>query len=134
MFKNRQLAIGNRQSPCVLDRLASLLEHLAVPNEAGARIGCQLKVLSQFQARSRAGLLAERTEHAARSVKDKFVEHFFLARLAGDDDLDVHRQYVYAIFRTSNRAKVAGDAKRVVRFRIHVESRRAMETRGHVWS
>jgi hypothetical protein len=46
---NWQSAIGNWQSPCVFNRLASLFEHLAVPDEACARIGCQLEVLGQFQ-------------------------------------------------------------------------------------
>src|SRR5437764_6830971 len=48
----------------VLDRLASLLQHLAIPDEAGARVGGEFKVLRQFETRGRARLLAERAEHA----------------------------------------------------------------------
>jgi hypothetical protein len=128
---NRQLAIGNDLA-CVLHRLSPLLEHFAVPHKARARIGGELEVLRQLQTRSGTGFLAERAEHAARSIEDKLVEHFLLTRLARHDDLDVHRDYVDTVFRTGNRAKITGDTKRVVRFRIHVQARRAMKTRRHV--
>src|SRR5712691_2277623 len=104
----------------VLYGLASLLEHLAVPDESRARISCQLKVLRQLQAVSRASFLAQRAEHATRSVEDKLVENFLAARLAGDDDFDVHWNHVDAIFGTGQRAQVTSNAKRIVRFRIHV--------------
>src|SRR6266699_3301773 len=92
--------------PFVLNRFPALLEHLAVPDESRARISRQLKVLRQLQAVSRASFLAERAEHATRSVKDKLVENFLAARLAGDDDFDVHRNHVDAIFGTGQRAQV----------------------------
>src|SRR6185436_8732305 len=85
---------------CVLNRLSSLLEHLAVPNEAGARVSGEFEVLRQFQTRSRTRFLTKRTEHASRSVEDKLVQHFLAARLAGHHDLDVHRNHVDTIFRT----------------------------------
>ena len=116
----------------VLHRLASLLEHLAVPDKAGARIGGQLKVLGQLETISWAGLLTESAEHAARRIEDELVENFFAPRLAGHDDLDIHGNDVDAIFGTGQRAKITGDAKRVVRFRIHVQPRRAVKTRRHV--
>ena len=34
----------------VLHRLAPLFEHLAIPDESGARVRCQLEVLSQLKA------------------------------------------------------------------------------------
>src|SRR6267143_3807467 len=92
---------GNFSLRFVFHSLASLLKHLAVPDEARARISCQLKVLGQLQAVSRASFLAQRAEHATRSVEDKLVENFLAARLAGDDDFDVHRNHVDAIFETN---------------------------------
>src|SRR5215472_5341056 len=96
----------------ILDRLASLLQHLAIPDKAGAGIGRQLKVLRQLETGSRAGLLAKRAEHATRCVEDELIKHLLAARLAGHDDLDVHRNHVDAVLRTSQRAKIARDAKR----------------------
>jgi len=116
---NRQLAIGNVLAR-VLNRFPTLLEHLAIPDEARARVGGQFEVLCQLQTRRRTRFLAQSAEHAPRSVEDKFVEHFLAARLSGDDDLDVHRNHVDAIFGTRDRAEVAGDAERVMRVRIHV--------------
>src|SRR5205085_1633590 len=113
----------------VLDRLAPLFQHLAIPDEAGARVGGEFKVLRQLKTCRRASLLTERAEHAARGVEDKLVEYLLLAPLAGDHDLYVHRDHVNAIFRTGERAEVAGDAERLVRLRVHVQPRRAMKTR-----
>src|ERR1043165_6762044 len=110
-------------------RLAPLLQHLSVPDEAGARVGRQLELLRQLQAGRRAGFLAERAEHTARGVEDELVEDFLLARLAGDLDLDVHRDHVDAVFGAGERAEVAGDAQRLVRLRVHVQARRAVEAR-----
>src|SRR5205814_10715819 len=56
-----------------LARLAPLLKHLAVPDEAGARVRGEFELLRQFEARRRARLLAERAEHAARGVEDELV-------------------------------------------------------------
>src|SRR5881397_2108361 len=116
-------------SAFVFHCLASLLEHLAVPDETRARIGRQLEILRQLKTVSWTSFLAERAEHATRSIEDEFVENFFATRFAGDHHLDVHRNDVDAIFRTRQRAKVAGDAERVVRLGIHVESRRTVKTR-----
>src|SRR5258705_5722522 len=123
------LITHNCGSTCVLYRLASLFEHLAIPNKACARIGGQFEVLRQLQTRCRAGFLAECAKHATRGVEDKLVQHFLFAWLAGDDDLHIHRQDVDAILRTSDRTEVAGDAERVMGFGIHVETRSTMETR-----
>src|ERR1044072_1467130 len=65
-----------------LPRLAPLLKHLAVPDEAGARVGGELELLRQLKAGRGASLLTERAEHAARGVEDELVEHLLLARLA----------------------------------------------------
>ena len=100
---NRQLAIGNA-SACVLNCLAALFEHFAVPDEASARVSCQFEILRQFQARRRTRFLTKSTEHAARRVEDKLVEHFLASWLAGNDDLDVHRKHVDAVFRAGDRA------------------------------
>src|ERR1700752_4946452 len=75
----------------VLNCFPSLFEHLAVPDKAGARIRGQLEVLRQLEAVRGTGFLTERTEHAARSIKNKFIQNFFAARLAGDHHLNVHR-------------------------------------------
>src|SRR5687767_5609242 len=112
-----------------LPRLAPLLKHLAVPDEAGARVGRQLELLRQLQAGRGARLLAERAEHAARGVEDELVEHLLLARLAADRHLDVHRDDVDAVLGARERAEVAGDAQRLVRLGVHVQPRRAVEAR-----
>src|SRR6266404_1120642 len=130
---NRKSAIGNRQCLAfVLHRLASLLEHFAVPDKAGARIGGQLKVLRQLEAVRRAGLLTEGAEHTTRRIENELVENFLAARLARHDDFDVHGYDIYAIFRTGQRAKITGDTQRVVRFRVHVQPRGAVKSRRHV--
>src|SRR5215218_2491627 len=115
-----------------LARLAPLLKHLAVPDEAGARVGGELELLRQLQAGRGARLLAERAEHAARGVEDELVEHLLLARLAADRHLDVHRDDVDAVLGAGQRAEVAGDAQRLVRLRVHVQTRRAVEARRHL--
>src|SRR5207248_11112393 len=56
-------------------------------------------------------------EHTARSIEDKFVEHFLAARFARDSDFNIHRKHVNAIFRAGQRAQVAGNAERVMRLR-----------------
>src|SRR5256884_1010346 len=122
----------NRTSRFVLNCFPSLFEHLAVPHESGARVGCQLEILRQLQAISRTCLLTQRAEHAPRSVKDEFVEHLFAPRFAGDDDFDIHWNYVDAVFGTCERAEVTCDAERVVRLRIHIQPRRAVKSRRHV--
>src|SRR5437764_7505395 len=63
-----------------LARLAPLLKHLAVPDEACARVCRKLELLREFEAGRRASLLAERAEHAARGVEDELVEDFLLDR------------------------------------------------------
>src|SRR5204863_7340627 len=78
----------------VFNRFPALFEHFPVPDKSGARIGRQFEILRQFQTISRTCFLAERTEHASRSVENEFVEDFLAARLAGDDDLDVQRNHV----------------------------------------
>src|SRR5215218_5572642 len=112
-----------------LPRLAPLLQHLAVPDEARARVGRELELLRELKAGGGARLLAERAEHAARGVEDELVEHLLLARLARDRDLDVHRDNVYAVLRARERAEVASDAQRLVRLRVHVEPRSAVPAR-----
>src|SRR5439155_371651 len=82
---------------------------------------CQLEILHQLQAISRTCILTQRAEHAARRVEDEFVEHLFAPRFAGDDDFDIHRNYVDTVFRTCERAEVACDAECVVRLRIHIQ-------------
>src|SRR3954464_9901220 len=84
-------------------RLASLLEHFAVPDKSRARVRRQLKVLRQLKTVSRTCFLTESAEHAARSIEDKLVQNFFAARFAGNHSFDVHRNYVDTIFRTSKR-------------------------------
>src|SRR4051794_31688835 len=121
--------ITHHSSLCIFDGFPPLFEHLAVPDKACARVSCQLKFLCQFQARGRASLLAERAEHTARGIEDEFIEHLLAARLARNRNLYVHRDHVYAIFRTGERAQVTGDAERLMRLRVHVESRRAVKTR-----
>src|SRR5690348_5922600 len=79
-------------SLCIFDSLAPLLKHLSIPDEACARVGRQLELLRQLKARGRASFLTQSAEHAARGVEDKFVQHFFAARLARDRNLDVHRE------------------------------------------
>src|SRR6266566_3655789 len=107
----------NRTSRFVLNCFPSLLQHLAVPHESCARVGCQLEILRQLQAISRTCFLTQRAEHAARRV---------------DDDFDIHRNYVDTVFRTCERAEVACDAECVVRLRIHIQPRRAVKTRRDV--
>src|SRR2546423_14781139 len=114
-------------SLCVFNRLAPLLEHPAIPNESRARVGCQLKILRQLEAISGTRFLAQRAKHAARSVKDEFIENFLATGFARNNDFHVHRNHVDAIFRTRERAQVARDAKRVMRLRIHVQARRTMK-------
>src|SRR5262249_61448129 len=82
---NRQLAIGYLLTG-VLHRFPTLLQHLAIPDKASAGVGSQFKILRQLQTRGRTGLLAQRAEHATRSVEDEFIEHLLLARLAGNND------------------------------------------------
>src|SRR5919206_3053120 len=115
-----------------LARLAPLLKHLAVPDEAGARVGRQFELLRQFKAGRRASLLAERAEHTARGVEDELVEDLLLARLAGDHHLDVHRDDIDAVLGAGQRAEVAGDAEALVRLRVHVQTRGAVEARRHL--
>src|SRR5437016_10824804 len=117
---DRKTSTQNRTSRFVFHCLAALLEHLAVPHESCARVGCQLEILRQLQAISRTCFLTQRAEHAARRVEDEFVEHLFAPRFAGDDDFDIHRNYVDTVFRTCERAEVACDAECVVRLRIHI--------------
>src|SRR6267143_1853995 len=116
----RSSLITHYSSLGVLNRFSALLKHLAVPDKAGARIGGQLKVLGQLETISWAGLLTKSAEHAARCIEDELVENFFAARFAGHHDFDVHGNNVDAIFRTGQRAKITGNAQRVVCFRIHV--------------
>src|SRR6266850_373042 len=116
----------------VFNCFPALLEHLAVPDKARARVGGQLEILRQLETVSRTGLLTERAEHAARSIENEFVQHFFAARLAGHHYLNVHGNNVDAIFRTGQRAKVTRDAERIVRLRIHVQTRRAMKARRYI--
>src|SRR5437870_10467935 len=104
----------------VLYSFPSLFQHFAVPYKTGARIGCQLEILRQLETVSRTSLLAQSAEHATRSIKDKLVEDFLAARLAGHDNFDIHGKDVDAVFGAGQRAKVASDAERVMRFRIHV--------------
>src|SRR6266446_965623 len=108
-MENRSKREPNRLR-LVLNRFSSLLQHLAVPDKAGARIGGQLKVLSQFETISWAGLLTESAEHAARRIEDELVENFLAARLPGHDDFHVHGYDVDAIFGTGQRAQITGDA------------------------
>src|SRR5439155_5521908 len=113
----------------VLHRLAPLFEHLAIPDESGARVRCQLEVLRQLKAIRRTSFLTQSAKHAARSIEDELVENFFAARLTCNDNFDVHRDHVDAIFGTSKRAKITSDAKGLVGFRIHIEPRRSMKSR-----
>src|SRR5205809_762592 len=112
----------------VFHSLSPLFEHLSIPDKPSARISRQLEILRQFQTISGTRFLAQRAEHATRSIKDKFIQNFFAARFAGDDDLHVHGNDIDAVFRTCQRAEVARDAERVVRLRIHVEARRPMKS------
>src|SRR5258706_14649948 len=98
-MENRSKRKPNRLS-FVLNCLPALLQHLAVPDKAGARIGGQLKVLSQFETISWAGLLTESAEHAARRIEDELVENFLAARLPGHADFHVHGYIVEPFCRT----------------------------------
>src|SRR5438552_13368526 len=129
---DRKTSTQNRTSRFVFHCLAALLEHLAVPHESGARVRCQLEILRQLQAISRTCFLTQRAEHAARRIEDKFVKNLLAPRLAGDDDFDIHRNYVDAVFGTCERAEIACDAERVVRFGIHIQTRGAVKSRRHV--
>src|SRR6266540_3529785 len=117
---DRTTKTQNRTSRLVLNRLSSLFEHLAIPNETRARVRRQLEVLRQLQAISWTCFLTQRAEHAARRIENEFVEHLFAPRLAGDDDFDIHRNHVDAIFGTCERAEITRDAKRLMRLGIHV--------------
>src|ERR1700687_5640663 len=124
--------VNRLSSSFVLHGFAALLEHLALPNKAGERVGGQLEILRQLETVSRTCLLTERAEHATRSIENEFVQHFLAARLARHHHLNVHGNNVDAIFRTGQRAKVTRDAERIVRLRIHVQTRRAMKARRYI--
>src|SRR2546425_4460292 len=95
----------NRTSRFVLNCLAPLFEHLAIPDETRARVRRQLEVLRQLQAIRRTCFLTQGAEHAPRRIEDEFVEHLLAPRLAGDYDFDIHRNYVDAVFWTCERAE-----------------------------
>lgn len=92
---------------------------MPIPDRTLARIGRHLKILRQFEAIGRAGILAKSAEHAARSVVGKISQNFpaggVIAMPADHDQ----------IFRAGQRAQVARNAQRLARLRIHVQSRRA---------
>ena len=108
------------KSALVLNGFPPLLEHLSVPDEAGAGVSGQLEILRQLQAISRTCFLTEGAEHTARRVEDELIENFFAARLARNYNLNVHRNDIDTVLRTGQCAQIAGDTKRIVRFRIHV--------------
>ena len=92
---------------------------MPVPDRALAGVGCHLEVLREFEAVGRASVLAEPAEHAARSVVGEIGQHFAARRVITMPTDN------YQIFRAGQRAQVARDAKRLARFRIHVQARRA---------
>ncbi len=100
-------------------------QSVAVPNRALAREVRHLEILRQFQAIRGASVFAEATKHAARSVIRKSGEDFAasgVVAMPSDDD---------QILRAGQRAKIARNAQRFARFRIHVKARRAAETLGN---
>jgi hypothetical protein len=102
----------------VLHSLAALLEHLAVPDKAGTRIGGQFKVLRQLKTISWAGFLTESTEHTTRRVEDELIENFFVSLFVGNVSLYVLMDVVVCFFYS----------KLVVLFRINIQPPRAVET------
>jgi len=125
---NRQLAIGKclmiRTSPFPCPARASRGSRQSRPRDGVANS----KSWSAREIR-RTGLLTESAEHAARRIEVNSSRTFFAARLAATPPQHPWND-VYQ-FRQAQRAKITSMAKRVVCFRIHVQSARR-ETRRHV--
>src|SRR5215467_13197398 len=100
-------------------RSRSLLEYLPIPDSAFTRIARQLEILRQFKRVDRTGIFTEPTEHAAREVVGK--RRQFLPPSLLVPQAAYHNQ----VFRTRQRAKIAGDAESFVCVRVEIEPRRA---------
>src|SRR6202051_1624537 len=102
------------KSTRVPGRRRTFLKTVPVPNRTFAGIRSHLEVLRQLEAIGWARIFAEAAEHAGGSIVRERREHFaacsLIAMPANDDQ----------IFRAGQRAKIARDAKRFARLRIHV--------------
>src|SRR5713226_5064251 len=109
----------------VARRCGPFLEAVTVPDGPFAGVVGHLEILSQLEAVRRAGVFTQPAKHATRSVVGKESEDFpasGLVALPPD-----HNE----VFRARQRAEVAGDAQRLPRLRVLVQTRRAAIAFGH---
>jgi hypothetical protein len=97
----------------------SFFEHLAIPDEALPGIGCELKILSQFNRVYRTGVFTKAAKHAAREIVSERGQHLVfglrVAFTANDDQL----------LGTGYGAQIAGYAERLSVIGIDVQTRSA---------
>src|SRR5712692_1131854 len=105
----------------VYDRLIPFLELLPVPFHVAPVIQTQFEILCEFQARRRTGVFAKAAKHAAGQIEYIRRQDFLTFRVTLPADFD-------AMFRASQRTKIASNAKRFAGIGIVVEPGRSTET------
>src|SRR5579864_7184518 len=96
----------------IVRRRGAHFQAVTIPNRTLAAVACHFKILRELEAISRAGILAETAEHAARRVISKRSEHFATSGVVAQPaDYD-------QVLRASQGAEIAGNTQRLARLGI----------------